>query len=149
MSESESSKIRLDVPTGVRAGILAGTIAIGLVVLLNMFDVSRVSFMVAPILQLTAGMFYVRRIFSKIDVSYLEGAAGGAVAGAITGFIIIIGGTLVSGLLVGSNFEYAGGLSSFSEDTFTGDFLNSMVVGAALGAIGGLWVILMRTQRID
>jgi hypothetical protein len=149
MANTSSEKFKLDVPTALKVAAIGVLIAIALVVVLNVFEISRVVFIATPLAYLLVGMLYSRQLLQRTKLSYIEAGTGGAVAGAIAGFLVIIVGSLVTAFLTGTNFSYTVGLASISEDGFAGDLLNSMVVGAALGAIGGAWILLLRTQRLE
>lgn len=149
MAESNKSDFRMDVQTGVRAAVIGTLVFIGLVIVLNLMEIQGIIIMAAPLAQLLVGMLYARSVFRKVQINYGEAAAGGGVAGAVAGFLIIVGGSLVGELFEGTSFPFSAGFSRVSQTGYAADLLNAMLVGAALAALGSLWIVLSRTKRIE
>lgn len=146
MANETTKKLRLDVPTGIRAGFISAVLGIAVIILLNFFDVLQIDFIVRPLAFILAGMLYMRSL-SKAELSYLEAAAGGAVSGGVGGFLFLVVGALLDATL-NEIFPYTQGLGGLSQTSFTRELLTIILTGAMFGAIGSAWSVLVRTQRI-
>ncbi|NUP13955.1 MAG: hypothetical protein HOW73_48595 [Polyangiaceae bacterium] len=142
-------RVVLDAPTAARAAAIGILIAVGLTIAFSVLELRGAIVLANPITYVVVGLLYARAVVKKASISFLDAGAGGALAGATAGFLVVAAEALVASVLERLDFPFPKAMLATSANALATDIVAALIVGGALAALGSAWVVLLRTQRIS